>query len=383
MAIPARIDRNSLLWRLSILLTASLLTSCVATTKAQEAERLVDALAASITQWHHDLEFYCTYELLEGYAVSLEDALAERYSAEPRVVARGEYAKARGFIRQRIDFEEPSRDFGNGWKSESDWELVRNLNTGVSLIYEREGGGALFQDTQELQGPFPQETPAAGSLSAFSPCLLFGESRRPNYLLFLRQEQSTRADVQFRILRQDSDSIIVEALYAPKGVAEPIRFTFDFLNAKPYPLMHTVRVESVKDGKEAVLLSRFTDFVQVVGSQLAKKVLVIYSTGKPPFPFLVRIWRSSDLGQRPPQHEDCLVRVASRSIGCLATRSLPPLVDGYRTVDITKLSKEDLAEECRKSPVRSGRSIWWLWAILGVTVLSLVAWGVYRWRSGH
>ncbi|GIW95736.1 MAG: hypothetical protein KatS3mg110_3790 [Pirellulaceae bacterium] len=354
-----------------------------------DTDPLIGALAAAITQWHRDLQFYCTYQLFEGSARSVQDALAEKYIRPPELVARGLYVKTRDYIRQQIDYikEDPGRVPVGATESEQgvmDWEAVRSLKTGVALFYYPSLGDALFGETMAIQRPFPVDSPSASYFPVYSPCVLFGESSRPNYLLFLREQQQSAKDVTFEVMRHDGESILVGARYAAPGLAGPMRFSFDFLNTRPYPILREARIEAMSDGREKVLVSQFSDFVEVIGGLLARKVVIVLAGGKAPTAS-VTLWQSTDLGSRPPRHEDCLVRIAQgHVIRCLRETSYPPLVGGYKTIDITKLSPNDIAEACRKPQSRT-RSFTRMavWGFFGVTVLSLACWGLYRWRQRH
>ncbi|GIW95726.1 MAG: hypothetical protein KatS3mg110_3767 [Pirellulaceae bacterium] len=355
---------------------------------ADEPETTVDALIAAIDQWQHDVRFFCTARVSTAFADSPEDALAGKFTGGPPTLeALTEHVKGSDVIRTRIDRRSKSRKVDGLWSEPADVEVARHLRSRVCLTYRHDDaqadpGGVRLEETSAL--PITEDSPLAGVGDDYNPVLVFGDARRPNFLRYLRQQQRDGKSVSFEVNRSHADSIVVTAVLEDAQLGTPVRFTFNFWNTKPFPMVRQVQSNTNYQGRNIFVSQTFLDFVRVDGGMLAKKVILVASTGKKSPAYAVTIWESNDLGLRGPQQQDYLVRVSPKaSITCVAFNAIPKVVDGYYTFDISRLSRDDIAPECRQGPIQpvSPRPTrLWLWFVAAAALVGLATWGFYRWR---
>jgi hypothetical protein len=371
-----------------VLLCAFVRYACGENSREKNEELRVRALAAATDQWLRDVRFACSFEILDAASDALLDQILndienDRFPwASAKRTSRGEFVKGEHVIRRWDIPEEPSRKIDDIWSTPGETNFARNMRTGVVLMYYPDGphnGVAQFGRENGAFGPFPQETPAPAGLAGYSPLVPFGETRRPNYLRFLLEEQR-RGNATFRPIVRVGDTTQIGAKWTLDGAT--IDFTLEYWMTPKVPILKKI---TLVGSNNRTRVSLYRDFQQVEGGLVASKVFIIYDSGKPSPKYYINVWKSDDLGRRQLVPEDYAVRIPQKvEIHGLKWSSWPPSSGGYRNVDVSKLSAKDLSEDDfgnLEFGAKTRRRFGWFWllAIFGVG-LFVIGWQVYRRR---
>ncbi|GIW95718.1 MAG: hypothetical protein KatS3mg110_3759 [Pirellulaceae bacterium] len=416
------------------------------TSFGQESEhRVVDALAAATDSWLTSVEFYCTFEQYTTTAQTWEAALAGQYSAPLRLVGTGEYAVSKDYVRHALRIPEAElsgkrnlENIAGGVGQTSavagsfqplglQWhDAARNKKTNVRLVWQpgraRFGiwqGGRVYlggvnqsfqrpnqadssslaaggqpRPPQKLAMPrtslsIPDEALVADVLTSTfmaAPVFVWGSPVFSNVVKHFRELERNGMAIQWEITRPDSNSW--DVTIQQSGVSDKKVVAYTAIDGLPMVTrVETYRAAdpSLPDQMQRTSSYLFENFVSVTGGKLATVVrhMIALADGR----VQVTLWRAS--GVRAPRSTDFIVRVPQRDrLECVNVGSIPSAVGGVLAFDITKMSAADLSWECQAGMTGLGATHpsarrWWLWVIGAIVVVSLVAWGVYRFRRRH
>jgi hypothetical protein len=368
----------------------------------RDVERAVDAIAAGIDTWLSRLRFYCSFEIYVAEAASFDDALAEQYRQHPKLQCRGEYAVGDGVVRHRL--ENLEGDVGPGVSPffESH-DAARNMRNNFTLVCR---GTCLAGLPNKQFPPIAPEAPVAyGGFNKLNPCIVWANPERPNVIRYFRQDQKSGAHgerMEWQITVPNPQEQRLLLVRTGKVGDQEWKSADEFVlhRGSPYPKIVRVNTLATEAGNPPWPIRGievYEKFAKVGEVEIATQVRVLIQYVRKtaegqyvPAGVGLRIWRAKEL--RLPRHEDFLIRVpAATSVDCVRYTAMPPVRDGYRTFDVTRMTVEDI--ECFDPEVMAAtappqRTRWWLWVAVGtLVVLVLVSGSVYSWarrkkRSG-
>lgn len=349
-------------------------------------EQQVDAIAAGVNTWLANLRLYCTFEEWHGgQAANFEEAVAGRYTVEPTLWLRGICALDGDLICHMVEPVNPKAIFH---------QAMRNRKTNVMVSWSY-GTVDVRIWRPALQEDLPHDAPTADYDHNYVhfPWVEFGQARQRNWLARLRQEQKKGMPISFQVEKRDKNRLLVTAI---RHVYDGSRCDCDrvyFKIDRGLPLLERIEAyrpyDSSDESKSRVLyMYLLENFVDVKGGKVASQVRSLYplADGR----VGLRVWRSADLGRRPPTPADFVMRVpADVPVICLKKTSMPPVQSGYRHLDITRLTINDIRPECGggsapgevRPPRRSLWARWWLWVSVAAVLASVTLYVSYRIRQ--
>jgi len=360
----------------------------------RDVERAVDAIAAGIDTWLSRLRFYCSFEIYVAEAASFDDALAEQYRQHPELKYRGEYAVGDGVVRHRL--EDLEADVGPGVSRVSEsHEAARNMRNNVTLVCRGRTCSAGLPNKHFP--PIAPEAPLAHVCTMPNPCSVSGNPMQPNGIRYLREMQKSgalgqRMEWQITVSNPQEQRLLL--VTTGKAGDKEWKSVTEFIlhGGSRYPKIVRVNTLDAEAGnppwpiRTIELYEKFAKVGEVeIPTQMRSLVKHFRKTAEGqyvPAGIWVQIWRAKEL--RLPRHEDFLIRVpAATSVDCVRYTAMPPVRDGYRTFDVTRMTVEDI--ECFDPEVMAAtappqRTRWWLWVAVGtLVVLVLVSGSVYSW----
>lgn len=341
--------------------------------QSAESENLVEALSAAIETWQQQVEFYCTYELSETTAATLEDGRLGRFESPPRRIATGAYAKRGDLIRLSLDYAKPPEKTGQNAATDVSVDEVRNSKLAIPY-YPYHDGEANHDYVQVL--PFPKDFPEASPVGkhtshVINPLIVFSGGDRPNLIRYHQSLREGGEDIAIEAFPVADGRIEVQIVHQNPEWSNNLRFQFWMEPSIPVitAVTGTSKLASGTTTRAGIVLE---DFVDVTGGMVAR-TLRTYTPLQPGRQRCqVKIWHSADLGKRQPNHADFVINVRDGTrIHCLKPDAIPAVVDGMQSFDITQFTLNDILPECFGGaeippPRPKGR---WLVRLVGFLVL--------------
>lgn len=353
-------------------------------TQSAESDDLVQALSAAIDTWQQQVEFYCTYELSETTAATLEDGRLGRFESPPHRIATGVYAKQGDLIRLSLNYGKPPKKIGQNEVTDVSVEEVRSRE--LAIPYYPYHDGVAKHDYLEVL-PFPKDFPRASPVGkhtshVLNPLIIFSGGHRPNLIAYHQSLREGGEDITIDAFPGDAGRVDLQIIQRAPDWSNNLKFQFWM---KPsIPVVTAVIGESKLAGgittHAGIVLE---DFVEAKGGMVAR-TLRTYTPFKPGGQRCqVKVWHSDDLGKRPAKHADFVIKVREGTrIHCLKPEAVPKVVDGVQSFDITEFTLHDILPDCLGNqtvpPPSEGH---WLLRLLGFLVLVglIVSYAVY-WR---
>lgn len=365
----------------------------------EDVDRTVKALEAAFDTWVSKLEFVCTFEQSTTVADTFENALQEKYLSPPQWQVRGEYAMADKLIRHAITAvrQEPKPAQNLKGRIPVHFEVhqyARNVRTGVFLSWRP--GNVVFMPLRLNSASADEDlAPSEKMMMVLSPLLLqSGPGGQNNPIRALRIPDvppDKQRKMKWVVDRPNPD--VIELRFIPEDVksgGSETHFVFAIKRGIPLIIREEFYLLQQDGEKQLALATSLEDFVSVRGGEMASKVrrLLRLADGR----VSVTIWKSGDLGRRRPQPSDFLVVVpGGDSVDCVRSSSIPHVVSGKRSFDISKMSPDDFDPSCLAGASKfaaTGRAArgpswlfhWWLWIAVAVVSVTLVGYITYRLR---
>lgn len=377
----------------------------------QEVQELSDARTwweAMTVGWEEHLrKLQCVvaYEMWTAQAASREDALVGRYLAPARLEEKIRYAKREGVSTATVQFVGLANDIREGrYTSRDEVATVGGIDS-----CREEGFYFNVVETVKIKPPgepvascqifvveaqpgefLPSTVLAVGPLGrSMKPIFcggLTGGSRNVSPRWIDELGRRPGGDVRMRAFRQGNIIFFRVDLTTDQGkYCFEWDVRYDISGKYPLPVSFAVaylgsnaRYDTpVSDDQKTV--NQFLDYVPVASGHLPRRVLILgasrpptgRATGRQTQLWRVQEWKATEISDRSPRDEDFDIRVPSyvRVPSCLKPDRVPPIRDGYRTYNLTRLTLHDLKPECLQGRTIPRPSGWWRLVVLAGILL--------------
>lgn len=381
----------------------------------QEVQELSDARTwweAMTVGWEEhlrNLKCVVAYELWTAQAASREDALAGRYLAPARLEEKIRYAKRKDVSVATVQRVGDANDIREGkYPSRDEVALVDRTDS-----CREEGLYFRVDETMEVKRPgelrtscgifaveaqpdefLPLTVLAVGRLGhSMKPVLSGGLTGPSNVSPRWIDELGRRpgGDVRMRAFREGNTIFFrVELTTDQNKYCYEWDVRYDVSGKYPLPVSFAVAYlgsnarfdKPVSDDQKTV--QQFLDYVPVASGHLPRRVLILgaprppmgRATGPQNQLWRVMEWKATEISERSPRDEDFNIKVPShvRVPRCLKPDRAPPIRDGYRTYNLTRLTLHDLKPECLQGRTIPQPSGWW--RLVALAAILLIVTGV-------
>ncbi|GIW94840.1 MAG: hypothetical protein KatS3mg110_2881 [Pirellulaceae bacterium] len=382
-----------------------------------EFAALVDAIEAGLNNRLAELTCKIRYEVWRGEAASRQDALDGRFVQPLVLVEEGLYVKDRRLVRQQIRCLDPNKPNIQVEASESAdaakglrlyWYVAR-----TKYIDPPPGQGAKtsrayadkeivdVSDLEKIGGKTVPQELNPGILGPGSDGMgypLCAEAYGRNPVSWVKAIISTPGT---RVIEQkaarDQGVLTLHWKFVSQQFEITESFSYDMTKSYPLPTHSVVRNRALTGGRPPELAQPefevfYQDYERVPKGYLPKQVLMISRPirGRPLDYCSVKIWKMVESSQSAPRDSDFDVKLPAdkHNFTCLRKERVPPVVDGYRTYNLTRLNVSDLEPRCGGNPLagrirRRGHRWPWLWiaAAIGAAGAAVAGWRIWRRRN--